>query len=413
MSAFEPSIDRLWERGSLRWQRRSAPDAIPLTIAELDVRTPPFVLDAVMGRLTGTGVGYFDPAALRERCAEFGERVFGITGFAWSRTCSDTLQACRTVVDALVATDGTVVVEEPLYPDLRRLARYPRRRLLTVPAPPVPGAPADWELIATTLKAADCALLCHPHNPLATAWSAGGIDRFLELAARARCAVVVDEVHLPLSGRPSFMSRAACHDAPVVVCTSLSKSIGSSGTKTGFAYANAAAAERIGGVPDEAFPSPDTFGAAISLAFLDHGAGWLPRVRAELDANRAALASFLPELGIGVALAPGVTGLIGWIEDESDHLSRLLSMARVDLLPASHYGSGPGSGWRISYGVHHDILDLVFDRLRQARHALTPVAASSPRSTTVRLTDEMRPDEGIARTLRTPYLAVSGETGPS
>jgi cystathionine beta-lyase len=371
MSTFEPSIERLWERGSVRWQRRSAPDAIPLTVAELDVRTPQFVVGAVTEHLAGPGTGYFDLAVLGERHADLAKQMFGFTDFAWSRTCSDGLQACRTALDALVAADGTVAVETPLYPDLTRLARYPRRRLLTIPAPRPPGSPVDWAALASTLEASDCVLLCHPHNPLATARSVADIDRFLDLAAQARCAVVVDEVHLPLSGCPSFLSRAYSHDAAVVVCTSLSKTFGSSGMRTGFLYANAAAAERIGDVPDVAVPGPDTFGIAVSLACLDHGADWLTETWTELDANRAALESFLPELEIGVALAPGVPGIIGWIEDDgSDRFSDLLRQARIDLLPARHYGQVAEPGWRISYGIHRGILDIVFERLRQARRVL-------------------------------------------
>lgn len=368
MSTFEPSIDRLWERGSLRWQRRSAPDAIPLTIAELDVRTPPFVVDAVAEHLAGHGTGYFDPAVIAERHADFAKQLFGFTGFAWSRTCSDVLQACRTVLDALVTADGTVAVETPLYPDLSRLAQYPHRLLLTIPAPRAPGSPLDWAALTATLEASDCVLLCHPHNPLATARSVAEIDRFLDLAAQARCPVVVDEVHLPLSGCPSFLSRADGHEAAVVVCTSLSKTFGSSGMRTGFLYANDAAAERIGCLPDGLLPGPDTFGVAVSLACLEHGDDWLTQTRTELDANRAALESFLREIEVGVALAPGVPGLIGWIEDNGlDRLSGLLRRARVDLLPARHYGQVTEPGWRISYGIHRDILDIAFDRLREAQ----------------------------------------------
>jgi cystathionine beta-lyase len=370
-STFEPSLGRLWERESPRWRRRSAPDAIPLTVAELDVRTPPFVLEALTGRLAGHGIGYFDPAVLDERHPDLAKRLFGFTDFAWSRTCSDGLQACRTALDALVAPDGTVAVETPLYPDLTRLARYPHRQVRTVPAPGAPGSPVDWAALESTLAASDCVLLCHPHNPLATARPVEDIDRFLGLAARARCAVVVDEVHLPLSGCPSYLSRAYGHDAAVVVCTSLSKTFGSSGLRAGFLYANAAAAERLGGVPDVAFPGPDTFGVAASLACLDHGDDWLIETREELDANRAALESFLPDLAVGAALAPGVPGLIGWIDDDgSDRFSRLLRQARVDLLPARHYGQLAKPGWRISYGIHRGILDIVCDRLREARRVL-------------------------------------------
>ncbi|MFC7484802.1 aminotransferase class I/II-fold pyridoxal phosphate-dependent enzyme [Luedemannella flava] len=151
----------------------------------------------------------------------------------------------------------------------------------------------------------------------------------------------------------------------------MSKTFGSSGMRTGFLYANAAAAEYLGGLPDVALPAPDTFGVAASLACLDHGDDWLAQTRAELEVNRVALGSFLPGLDVGVALAPGVPGLIGWIEDDgSDRLSALLRRARVDLLPAGHYGPDAEPGWRISYGIHRGILDVVFDRLSQARRAL-------------------------------------------
>jgi cystathionine beta-lyase len=371
MSTFEPSIDRLWERGSVRWQRRSAPDAIPLTVAELDVRTPPFLVGAILAHLAGNGIGYFDLAVLDERHADLAHRMFGFTDFAWSRTCSDGLQACRTALDALVLAGGTVAVETPLFPDLMSLAQFPHRRLLTMPAPRGSGSPVDWAALASTLEVSDAALLCHPHNPLATARSVADIDRFLDHAAQARCAVVIDEVHLPLSGCPSFLSRADGHEAEVVVCTSLSKTFGLSGMRTGFMYANAAAAERIGGLADPVLPTPDTFGVAASLACLDHGADWLTETRTELDANRAALESFLPELEIGAVLAPGVPGFIGWISDDgSDRLSGLLRRARIDLLPAHHYGQVAEPGWRMSYGVHRDIMDIVFDRLRQARRTL-------------------------------------------
>ena len=199
--AHEPPIDR---RGtsSEKWEKYAGRDVLPLWVADMDLPTAPFVLDAVRERLEHPILGYTaPPARMVEAFVAWLHKRYG-----W-----------RVDEDWLVWIPGVVTG----FNVAARAAAIEGRDLL-VPAPvygPILKVPANsglrgvisslvlnrgrWEMdiddLAAKLSPATAAVLfCNPQNPTGRVYDRGELEALAELALRNNTLVISDEIHCPI-----------------------------------------------------------------------------------------------------------------------------------------------------------------------------------------------------------------------
>ncbi|MCY3622330.1 MAG: PatB family C-S lyase [Gammaproteobacteria bacterium] len=199
--AHEPPIDR---RGtsSEKWEKYAGRDVLPLWVADMDLPTAPFVLDAVRERLEHPILGYTaPPARMVEAFVAWLHKRYG-----W-----------RVDEDWLVWIPGVVTG----FNVAARAAAVEGRDLL-VPAPvygPILKVPANsglrgvisslvlnrgrWEMdiddLAAKLSPATAAVLfCNPQNPTGRVYDRGELEALAELALRNNTLVISDEIHCPI-----------------------------------------------------------------------------------------------------------------------------------------------------------------------------------------------------------------------
>ena len=201
MARHEPPIDR---RGtsSEKWEKYAGRDVLPLWVADMDLPTAPFVLDAVRERLAHPILGYTaPPARMAEAFVAWLRRRYG-----W-RVDEDWLVWIPGVVPGFniaaraAATGGQdLVIPAPVYgPILKVPPNVGLRGVVSSLALNHGRWEMDPDDLAKRMSSATAAILfCNPQNPSGRVYDRDELAAVAELALRHEAVVISDEIHCPI-----------------------------------------------------------------------------------------------------------------------------------------------------------------------------------------------------------------------
>ena len=201
MTRHEPPIDR---RGtsSEKWDRYAGRDVLPLWVADMDLPTAPFVLDAVRERLEHPILGYTaPPGRMVEAFVAWLQRRYGWrVDEEWLVWIPGVVPGFNVAARA-VATEGCdLVVPAPVYgPILKVPANVGLRGVVS----PLALNRGRWEMdvddLAAKMSSETAAILfCNPQNPTGRVYDRDELEAVAELALRNDAVVVSDEIHCPI-----------------------------------------------------------------------------------------------------------------------------------------------------------------------------------------------------------------------
>lgn len=214
-----------------------------------------------------------------------------------------------------------------------------------------------------------------PHNPSGVHLEPQAIAALAEIAASAGAHLLVDEVYLDgaclAAGLPATSRSAARLDGPIVVTSSLTKSYGLAGLRSGWAIAPPATAERLRrtrDLVDNASSGPSDRLAALAWT---HLAALSDRTRALLGGNIArAREFFLAHPQLQIARMPESSVVFPRLAGHPDaewFVQQILDRHGVALAPGRFFES-PGH-FRLSLAGRPETLAFGLDRLSQALRA--------------------------------------------
>ena len=195
---FDRVVDR---RGgdSIKWNKYTGRDVLPLWIADMDFAAPPAVVSALAQRVAQGYFGYAEPwpslldAVLGHLQREYQWSV-DAASLVWLPGLVTGLNvACR-------AVEGSVLTATPVYPPFLSAPRLSGRSLIKVPLAISEG---EWRWDFAALEAAitpdaRLLLLCHPHNPVGRAWHESELVALTDFCKRHDLIVCSDEIHCGL-----------------------------------------------------------------------------------------------------------------------------------------------------------------------------------------------------------------------
>ena len=374
MTRHEPPIDR---RGtsSEKWERYAGRDILPLWVADMDLPTAPFVLEAVRKRLEHPILGYTAPPArmveafvawLRER---YGWRVHEdwlvwipgvVTGF--------------NVAARAAATEGRdLVIPAPVYGPILKV---PANAGLHGVVSPLVLNRGRWEMdiddLASKVSPAAAVLFCNPQNPTGRVYDRDELEALAELALRNDTIVISDEIHCPI------VLDATKRHVPIASLdrTIEARSISLFAPTKAFNFPGLNAAVAV--IPDpslrEAYEtvgtglisthSPLAF-AALTAAFEDD-TDWLDEQNAFLAGNARRLETAVAGID-GIRTTPVEGTYLAWLDVSALGLADAAA-AFEDRGLGLHAGEefGDPGFLRLNFGCPRSILDLAIDRLVQA-----------------------------------------------
>lgn len=192
---------------SYKWDSSPADDVIPMWVADMDFRTAPAIIRALIQRVqqgvfgyTKVPDAYFDAIIhwfeQQHQFAVVREHILFTTGV---------VPALSAVVKALTVPGDSVIVQTPVYNCFFSSVRNNQCELVDNPLLYRDGT-YQFDFDDLEQKAANpntkLLILCNPHNPVGRSWSAEELRRLGEICFRHQITVISDEIHCDLVYAP-------------------------------------------------------------------------------------------------------------------------------------------------------------------------------------------------------------------
>ncbi|MEM9612790.1 MAG: aminotransferase class I/II-fold pyridoxal phosphate-dependent enzyme [Actinomycetota bacterium] len=378
--ALEPfSEAELRRLSGIKW-RRDGDAALPAWVADMDIRSPACIRDAVTDLVAAADLGYNRAVteAVTPAFVSWQERHHGWTpDLDRLQLFCDVLHAIDTALWLHTEPGDGIVLLTPVYPPFLKAVADGGRRLVDVPLDP-DGWRLDPERLAAAIDDSTRAiLLCSPHNPTGRVFDPAELAAIAEVAERHDLLIISDEVwadllhpgadHTPMATLgPEVENRT-------LTISSASKAFNTAGLRCAVAHIGHPGLHRaIDSLPQHYLGAVSSPGAVAAVAAWEQGEPWLALLRDHLGERRRQLAARL------AAEAPE----IGWQQPEATYLAWLDLRAtaagrRGDIEPAELVRAetglvlspGPdfgvhGSGFaRLNFATSAEILDRIVDRL--------------------------------------------------
>ena len=384
---FDEVIDR---RGthSMKWDMMgprcgvTAPDAIPMWVADMDFRPPACIRSALQGMLDHGIFGYFgdDGASRAAICWWMRERhgwqldpeaIFYTHGL---------VNGTALCVDTWTAPGDGVVIFTPVYHAFARVIRAAGRKVVECPLATGPDGRhamdfAAWDALMTGRER--MAILCSPHNPGGRVWTAEELRGMADFARRHDLILVSDEIHhdLVFPGQRHLPMTLAAPDIAdrLVMMTATTKTFNIAGAHLGNVI-----------VPDETLRtpfrqrmmamgiSPNAFGMHMATAaYSPEGAAWVDALMRYLDANRRLFDEAVATIP-GLRSTPLEATYLAWVDFsgtgmEAAEISRRVAQdARIATNEGSSFGTGGEGFLRFNLALPRPVLSAAMARLQDA-----------------------------------------------
>ncbi len=324
---FESIIDRRGT-GSLKWDawsaRGHASDDLPLWVADMDFKTAPCAIEALIERAEHGIFGYtLAQDGYYEAVQSWFETRHGWRPEReWFVITPGVVFALAMAITALTQPGDTVAIQPPVYYPFRTMIEDNGRRVAASPLIYEDGRYSmDFEGFERTLveSGAKLFILCNPHNPVGRCWTAEELRRIGEICLRHHVTIVADEIHADFA-RPGFThvpfaSLGEEFAQNAIVCTAPSKTFNLAGLQLSNIFIpNAdlrAAFKRT--LDRTGYDEPSVFGVAATQACYERGGEWLDELKGVLDTNYAVLEEAVSRMD-GVRLVPLESTYLPWLD---------------------------------------------------------------------------------------------------
>ncbi|MCF6310807.1 MAG: PatB family C-S lyase [Sulfurimonas sp.] len=197
------------EKYTLREELFGTEDVQPVWVADMDIDTPDFVLDAVKKRLNHPIVGYEEvPKGVLLAQIQWMKKEHGISFELSDMLYSHSVVASMsTAIDAFSEIGDKVIVQTPVYPPFFHSVLEHDRKLLKNPLKQ--NADGKYVFDIEDLKSkidekTKLLLLCSPHNPVGRVWKREELQEILEVCLEHKIVVFSDEIHSDLVYKPNI-----------------------------------------------------------------------------------------------------------------------------------------------------------------------------------------------------------------
>ena len=381
---FDEVVDRT-NTNSLKYDARQAffgsADVLPLWVADMDFKTPDFIISALKRRLEHEILGYtFRDDRYFESIINWLKTRHGWqVEKEWITFSPGVVAGLTLAIEAYSKPGDEVIVQPPVYFPFFDSVKGTGRKMVENPLKLVNGRYSfDFEDLKKKISPkTKLLLLCNPQNPGGMVWTKAELTELATICLENKVLVVADEIHsdlvypgskhIPL---PTISEEIANN---CVVCMAASKTFNIAGLTTSFVIAKnkqlLARYDRVLRVPH--LHMGNIFGSlALETAYRE-GAAWVDELVAYLHGNYLFLENYLKEnIPQIVPMKPEATYLI-WLDFSAFQLSdkelnRKLVEAGVGLNKGVQFGT-QGSGYmRINIGCPRSTLEQALERTKKA-----------------------------------------------
>lgn len=215
-------------------------DLIPMWVADMDFKTPNFILEAAQRIIQHQILGYTTvPDEWFDSIIEWQKKVHN-----WEITKEMILYLPGVVpglsiaVDCLTLPNDGVMIHQPVYSPFSQVIKNQNRKIINVPLILENGSYSiNFKLMEKKIKNCKIFFLCHPHNPSGRVWENDELQKIAEICKKNQVIVVSDEIHADLSFKKHEAFATVCGEAKTnsITLNSASKAFNMAGFNSAYA----------------------------------------------------------------------------------------------------------------------------------------------------------------------------------
>jgi cysteine-S-conjugate beta-lyase len=385
---FDQILDRR-RTNSTKWGQIPE-DVIPLSLADMDFRTPEPVLDALRSSLEFGVLGYdLEIKTLQEVASARLERLYG-----WKVTpemviaTPGIVSGFNTAARTVCGQGDGILIQVPVYNPFQSVSE--NADLTSQTAPLIlnkSGQNLVYDVDFSVFKSSihsnaartHMFLLCNPHNPTGNMFSVEELIEFAELCLENNVIICSDEIHseLILSDRhhipiASISPEIANHTITLI---SPSKTFNVPGLFCGLAIIpDPNLRERFKKQAERLTLHVNSLGIVSAQAALSGECDdWLMEIRSYLRTNRDILLQFIQDFLPGIHTTNPEATYLAWL-DCNDLISEgkiqgspyefFLKEAKIDFNDGKIFGPGGEGFVRLNFGCPRSTLMIALERMR-------------------------------------------------
>lgn len=355
---------------------------LPMWVADMDFRTPDFIVDAIKRRATHEVYGYsIRGEGWHKALVTWLERRHSwAVQKEWIVFSPGVVPALNMAVLAYTQPGDSIIVQPPVYFPFFSAVEKHGRKLVYNPLKLENGRLCmDFDDLAIKAKqGAKMLFLCNPHNPGGSAWTKDELTRLFNICRENNMLILSDEIHSDLVFR-GFKHTVLASVAPetsdlVITAIAPSKTFNLAGMATSVVIIpNEALRNKFSETIENLHISHGTlFGNVASQAAYTYGDQWLGELldylRRNLDMAETYFSAQIPTIKM---IRPEATYLV-WLDCRElglndDELNEfMIKKARLGLNEGRTFGPGGSGFMRINVACPLAMLRDALERLKGA-----------------------------------------------
>ena len=361
-----------------RWGRT---DLLPMWVADMDFKTPPFIVEVMKKRMECEVFGYTaKPESWYEAIISWQKRRH-----KWTITkemisfVPGVVPALAMAVQAFTQRGEKVMIQQPVYNPFAQVIRNNHRELVNCPLELKDGQYyINFKLFKKKIKGCKLFLFCHPHNPGGRVWTREELKKVATICAQNNVIIVADEIHADLTLLPyehiPFASVSEEAKQNSVVFASPSKAFNMAGLATSYAViANPTLRRRFESyVEGNELAAGNVFAFNTVVAAYNKGEEWLQQMLTYVQGNIDEVVSYIkeniPQLKV---IIPQASYLV-FIDfsalqlNQKDIVALCTNRAHLALNDGSIYGEEGNGYMRINLACPRSVVRQALAQLKDA-----------------------------------------------
>lgn len=361
-------------------------DIIPLWIADMDFRTPDFILDAISRRLECPVLGY--PCFPKNYLPTISRWVKKIHGWEVRpehiRYIPGIVKGIALAQHIFLPEGGKVIIQPPVYHPFRIVSEKLGNGILCNPL--VECADGHYEMDFEGLEkciaqGGRMLILSNPQNPSGQCWSAETLCRLARITSRGGVLVISDEIHAEMAHKGfrhipyASVSEEAAGNS--ITFMAPSKTFNIAGVVSSYAI-----------VPNETIRNkffsfleaseidfPSIFSIEATMAAYHKGASWRKQMLRYVEGNIAYVSKYIKKNIPGIKVIEPQASFLVWLDCRGLGLSHkaLISLfkskAHIYLNDGAMFGKEGEGFLRLNVGCPRSVLESAMKNLKEALYA--------------------------------------------
>ena len=356
-------------------------DLLPLWVADMDFRTPPFVMEALKRQLSGGVLGYTRPCAdwAPAICDWLLRRHGWQVETGWISFVPGIVRAQALALLCFTRPGDRVAVMNPVYHPFFLVTQRLEREVVFSPLVLRDGHyHIDYARLEQDLDGCRVLILCNPHNPGGRVWTEDELRRVADICHRRGVMVLSDEIHADLT-LPGYRHHPFATVSPQAAAISLtfmapSKAFNMPGLASSYAIAVDPGIRRR----FQTFLEAGEFGEGHMLAYVGcaaayrEGEEWLGQLLAYLQGNIDFTEQFLKERIPAIGMIRPQASYLIFLDcrrlglSQPELVNLFVDKAHLALNDGTMFGRGGEGFMRLNVGCPRSVLRRALEQLEEA-----------------------------------------------